>query len=152
MREYKFRAWDKCNESMIESRNILKICMSRLNQEPYIIVYLKKWMHEHREIKESDKSYTNEFELMQYTGFKDDNGVEIYEGDIVRTHFSFNHNVEQEPFIITWNKDKAMFEGVKPEKIKDDYLRRFSFFPEQEFIYEIVGNIYENPELLKEKL
>lgn len=90
------------------------------------------------------------YELMQYTGLKDKNGNEIYEGDIVKTHFSFNHNVEQGPFIITWNKDKAMFEGVKPEKNKDDYLRRFSFFPEQEFIYEIVGNIYENPELLKE--
>jgi len=57
MREIKFRIWDKCNERMVEPRNILKICMSRLNQEPYLIVYLKKWMNPNREIREIDKCY-----------------------------------------------------------------------------------------------
>jgi|SRR5690554_702927 len=87
----------------------------------------------------------------QYTGLKDKNGREIYEGDVVRTHFSFDHATTQEPFVITWNDKKAMFEGVKPKDHteKDGYLTRFSFFPEQRFIYEVIGNIYENPELLE---
>lgn len=145
MREIKFRAWDKCNERMVEPRNILKICMSRLNQEPYLIVYLKKWMNENREIKESDKSYTNEFELMQYTGLKNHKGTEIYEGDIVhaRGHYAgegwfdtgeHEYNFKDE---VKWDNDKLAFvcDGY--------YLHEIN-------IIKIVGNRHQNPELLKE--
>ena len=86
--------------------------------------------------------------LCQYTGLKDKNGKEIFEGDVVRTHFSFGHEVTQEPFIIKWNKERAMFEGSKPKPLENDYLVTFSFFPEQRFLYEIIGNIHDNPELL----
>ena len=89
----KFRIWDKCNERMVEPRNILKICMSRLNQEPYLIVYLKKWMNPNREIREIDKCYTNEFELMQYTGLQDINNVKIYEEDIVKVNADYSDSI-----------------------------------------------------------
>ncbi len=85
----------------------------------------------------------------QYTGLKDRNGKEIFEGDVVRTHFSFGHEVTQEPFVIKWNKERAMFEGSKPKPLENDYLVTFSFFPEQRFLYEIIGNIHDNPELLE---
>lgn len=87
----------------------------------------------------------------QYTGLHDKRGAEIYEGDVVRTHFSFGNEVSQEPFVIIWDKERAMFKGIKPEHSKDDYLASFSFFPEQRFIYEVIGNIHENPELLEVK-
>lgn len=143
-RKIKFRAWDKCNESMIESRNILKICMSRLNQEPYLIVYLKKWMNENREIKESDKSYTNEFGLMQYTGLKDKNGTEIYEGDIME--FRPWNKEETENYIVKFISDDASFRGIKEKKSS---IKVLSLINSEQGL-KIIGNIFENPELVKE--
>ena len=84
----------------------------------------------------------------QYTGLKDKNGKKIFEGDIIRTHFNLD-DVTQEPFVVTWNEEKAMFEGVKPIKMVRDYLKTFSFFPEQRFIYEVIGNVTDNPELME---
>lgn len=145
MKKIKFRAWDKCNERMVEPRNILKICMSRLNQEPYLIVYLKKWMNENREIKESDKSYTNEFELMQYTGIKDKNGAEIYEGDIVE--FRPWNGEETENYIVKFISDDASFRGIKEKKSS---IKVLSLINSEQGL-KIIGNISENPELLEVK-
>ena len=133
MREIKFRAWDRFNERMVEPKNILKICMSRLNQEPYLIVYLKKWMNPNKEIKEIDKCYTNEFELMQYTGLKDRNGVEIFEGDILECKFS------SERFVVEFDVKTAQF------TTKSNWL--WSILDR----CEVIGNIHDNPELMGEK-
>ena len=66
--------------------------------------------------------------LMQYTGLKDKNGVEIYEGDILETF------VNDSPIkgAMEWNESAAMWSSFRP-------LSGF----------EVIGNIHENPELLK---
>ena len=70
--------------------------------------------------------------LMQYTGLKDKNGSEIFEGDVVDIDGCKNRVVE-------WDEDWCGF-----------YLSRelnpVGYFLSEE--YEIIGNIYENPELL----
>jgi len=70
--------------------------------------------------------------IMQYTGLKDKNGKECYDGDII---FSTGHGNK----IIEWIDKDAAF-GFKSNS---GFTRLFGL------IFEIIGNIYENPELLK---
>lgn len=74
--------------------------------------------------------------LMQYTGLKDKNGVEIYEGDIDSELRVFTYSVVMGGWYlmrkgegVQWH-EQAVRQGMLP--------------------YEVIGNIYENPELLKE--
>lgn len=76
--------------------------------------------------------------VMQFTGLKDRNGKEIYEGDVVR----FDTKVEgvkaewSDPVVVLWNQENARFDW-------DDSFQGFIYKA-----YEVLGNIYENPELL----
>lgn len=74
--------------------------------------------------------YEDDIALIQYTGYRDINDKEIYEGDIVRFNEKF--------YEVRW-----MFSGFYMST-NDDYLPVAT----NEEDMEIVGNIYENPELL----
>jgi uncharacterized phage protein (TIGR01671 family) len=72
--------------------------------------------------------------LMQFTGLTDKNGKEIFEGDIVQCNL-VNYVVRYD-----WLFPKFVL-GINNKSCRD-------FWPSQEE-YEVIGNIYENPELLK---
>lgn len=83
-----------------------------------------------------------EFCLMQYTGLKDKNGTEIYEGDVVRHSTSWLYTEEDE-------KHMADVEVITVE-IPDIYYRiEFSGY-DFDRGGEVIGNIHENPELLEQ--
>lgn len=132
----KFRAWDKENEKMLEVANI------SFDKEVYgyDLITIDK-------TKESNMLWTftklEDFILMQSTGLKDKNDDEIYEGDILKfTTQEFNggeyidiNNIESVEYC-----DGAYFVG--------DHLLGQAMIDDDEL--EMIGNIYENPELLKE--
>lgn len=129
MRDIKFRAWDK---KLKEWTNY-----SISNIDDTLIDFYNKetgfW--------ESDRE-GERFILCQYTGLKNYNGKEIYEGDIVRSEW-FLGWIGVAKYLD--NNQSFVFESID----KNYRGSRVSLGRTEQYV-KILGNIYENPELLKE--
>ena len=124
MRKIKFRAWDKENEKMMKVSSL-----SLENKE--IAVKENRTYHFFR---------MQNLELMQYTGLKDKNGKEIYEGDIL---FFRDENMK---YIVVWQDAAFIIKSIEIRK----YSEKMCWLDDTEICCEIVGNIYENKKLLEE--
>jgi uncharacterized phage protein (TIGR01671 family) len=133
-REIKFRAWDK-----------------RLKEMQFTIE-----MHQYKDgsmgIQIGDSLAVrddDDFILMQYTGLKDKNGKEIYEGDVIR--YTKNKHLIYPNFTTVIEYYKYSF-GFRLQNSFNTY-DPFCLHDEIEIDFlpyiEVIGNIYENPELLK---
>lgn len=81
-----------------------------------------------------------DFVFMQFTGLLDKNGTEIYEGDIVKNINSF---AKDRPYEIKWNQELCRWSAHND---KDPWSM---FYRNDEGTCEVIGNIYENPDLIK---
>ena len=128
-RELKFRSWDYARKKM--SYN--PIVSDGTDGGATSSVYL------------NDAILCNEEELMQYTGLKDKNGKEIYEGDIVKCLLATEP--EDKGFVCKFKDYRWKFNNVSyPD---DDFYGTVNYFYIQSNC-EVIGNIFENPELLIE--
>ena len=127
MREIKFRAWDIKNKGWISTCNMV---MSLDGRE-------FGWNFGCEPLKVIGK---NEFNLMQFTGLLDKQGKEIYEGDIIEYDGGFDDAIAVIDFLDGCFVICEKREGKVIKLLKDDKE------------IEVIGNIYENPELLKQKV
>ena len=134
MREIKFRAW------------------GRLTKDMHNLGPTENFTTEGELEPNEHKVY------MQYTGLKDKNGKEIYEGDVLSGKFKkVNRKMVESPSVVFWMESHAMFQHKWDE---------WNGFHNQPFWtneplwgaacsmsktkVEVIGNIYENPELIKQ--
>ena len=123
MREIKFRAWARDQKEMCYDFLFMSV-----DSPPRIQI---------RTSATFSVVYTH---VMQYTGLKDKNGKEIWEGDIV----SYGDNV----YPIVFNERMAQFQARGFCQTSFDSPWDFT---EELFGIEVIGNVHENPKLLEDK-
>ena len=113
-------------------------CFEKILEDKYWIVYPNpRYMPDWNLPYEMVRTDVDKETIGQYTGLKDKNGKEIYEGDIVYIA------AEDERGIIRWDNETARY-----VVIYDNIITDFNNWYGEDL--EVIGNIYDNPELLEE--
>ena len=127
----KFRAWNEKTESFIDYGDLMldlkngKVYSGDVGIPEYTI------------------DVTNQVILMQYTGCRDKNGIEIYEGDIIKDKYD-------KIWLVQWYVGAFVITNKIPDS--DGQESTYSYFnnlSNHHFYFEVIGNVYQDPELLE---
>jgi uncharacterized phage protein (TIGR01671 family) len=125
-RQLKFRVWDKIAKRFIKCNEVY--------QGHYSLSLKGKFYNL------QNGSGDDDYIVQQFTGLKDKNGKEIYEGDIIQYQDGSYQSANYDKVVVEWMSEDAGYDYTG-WKLKDTFLQGGS--------YKVIGNIFENPELLK---
>ena len=135
MRQIEFRAWDKMHKRMC--------IVTDFN------IHNEVWLKGFQGSYEMDACHV---EIMQKLSLKDKNGKSIYEGDILEKQ-AYDGQEYMRAGVVVWDSDGFCLKLIKhynPEQIGGVYSLPYQR-GRQINMPTVIGNIYENPELLEEK-
>lgn len=140
MREIKFRAWDKKFKGMhwdVESYDYFQPVFA--DGEEFVFADF---------ISNKD----NRFILMQFTGLRDSKNRDIFEGDIVTVNKRDPlHEVCFDAYNAGFSLRRQPYTNSPDLQAREDgYIYAYYYFHDSDKELEVIGNVYENPELLKE--
>ena len=119
MREIKFRVWNK------DSKSFVKKPTSNREIETFSLFGIARYL-----VQSGYSTEPNNLVFQQFTGLHDKNGAEIHEGDIVKTPKS--HMFRKNILVVEYHQNRFVPDDILD---KDDV--------------EVIGNIFENGDLLK---
>lgn len=132
----KYRAWNKKTQSFIDYGDLVLDLRSGKTYAGDI------------GLVESAIDVTDQIELMQSTGIKDKNGVEIFEGDVVSVSVRNGFDYLDNKVCIV--KNSIDYSGLVCSTVDEDLeYQIFNTELFEEYTYEVIGNIWENSELLE---
>ena len=158
MRDIRFRAWDKRTEQMYDYHALDETLQFHFDGR------ISEWDENAPALDGFEKgSYVEnnkDFILMQYTGLKDKNGKEVYDGDVVE--------FDEDQFCIIGIGKYTVYRSVGCTEVEDYYYGvylnvyyksdreldgRFNCLHEDYNVTKskVIGNIYENPKLINNK-
>lgn len=115
LKEIKFRVWDKVRLKMLKSQ---AITFDTQTHTPFAVsVPGRSW------------EPIEKFELQQWSGLSDANGIDVYEGDFIKIAATI--------YKVIWNKSTASFELVEPESSSNRNIGDVG-------MGDIIGNLYQN--------
>ena len=127
----KFRVWNEKTESFIDYGDLMldlkngKVYSGDVGIPEYTI------------------DVTNQVILMQYTGCRDKNGIEIYEGDVIKDKYD-------KTWLVQWYVGAFVITNKIPDSDgQTSTYSHFSNLSNHHFYFEVIGNMWENPELLE---
>ena len=146
MREFRFRSWNKLVNEMRDNVDLYvmtkELCRLELNPiKPTVLFIPINQPH---------------IELMQYTGLNDKNGIEIYEGDIVKQCFEFQNSdgyfdgYQLGEVVVIASKGACMKNPLMYSTDNGDVIKTKQYKNIVSYRSEVIGNIYENPTLIED--
>ena len=134
----RFRAWDKRKNVM---RDVAVLHFTKNGKTNFI----EYWINP----TELKSYHVRNIDLMQSTGLKDKNSIEIFEGDIVLVNVSngFDQLVNEKTVV----QESEFHSGLICKSLASGMEYRVFKHKKMDYEYEVIGNIYENNELLEEQ-